>query len=178
MRRSSEVHRVNGLIVGSGRIASACPPWPLLVMDVEEWLRLLPALHEMNEEAAALEGDRELELQEHARGAAALRCLEHGRLPTKHEHPLLAMRCLLSPLVVTRATLEAYGMRLCELYRGPAAEPYFILDCRDSVLHLVPELEFLGDLVGPGMLSTTASAHWLSEYSLHLIDRHAHARIQ
>lgn len=173
MTRSSDILRVNGLVIGAGHIASACPPWPLLVMDVENWLRLLPALHTLNAEEAIQRGDIELEHQERSRGAVALRCLEKGGIPSKEEHPVLALRMLLSPLLVTNKSLDTYAMRLCELYPGPSSEPFWIIDARDSVLHLVPELEFLGDLVGPGMLATTAPAAWLSEYSIHLLERHA-----
>lgn len=176
MTRSSEIHRVNGLVVGNGRLATASPPWPLLVMDTENWLRILPALHEMNEADAARSGDVELQQQERLRGATALKCLEEGVFPPKNAHPILALRMLLSPMLVTSTSLEAYSMRLCELYCGPAIEPFWIIDARDSVVHLVPELEFLGDLIGPGMLATTAPAHWISEYSIHLLDRHNSAK--
>lgn len=173
MTRSSEIHRVNGLVIGHGRLASASPPWPLLVMDTENWLRILPALHELNEAEGVRTGDVELERQERMRGATALKCLEEGVLPSKDEHPILALRLLLSPRIVNVASLEKYAFQLAQLYGGPCAEPFFVLDARDSVLHLVTELEFLGDLVGPGMLATTAPAAWLSEYSIHLLERHA-----
>lgn len=172
MTRSSDIHRVNGLIVGHGRLASASPPWPLLVMDTQNWLRILPALHELNEAEGVRTGDVELERQERMRGATALKCLEEGVLPSKVEHPILALRLLLSPKVVTSGSLERYAFQLVQLYGGSCAEPFFLLDARDSVLHLVPELEFLGDLVGPGMLATTAPAAWISEYSIHLLERH------
>ncbi len=170
--------RLNGLVIGTGQIASSNPPWPLLVMDVEGWMRVLPELHAMNEEFAAKEGNCELERQEQARGAVALRCLEQGVMPTKEEHPVLAMRCLLSPLVVTHKSVETYAMRLSELYPGPSREPFWILDARDAVLHLVPEIGFLGEFIGPGMLSTTAPAEWMSEYSIHLLECHAKARVR
>jgi hypothetical protein len=173
MTRSSEIHRVNGLVVGNGRLATASPPWPLLVMDTQNWLRILPALHDLNQAEGARTGDVELEQQERMRGAIALKCLEEGVLPSKDEHPILALRLLLSPKVVTSGSLERYAFQIAQLYGGPCAEPFFVLDARDSVLHLVAELEFLGDLVGPGMLATTAPAAWLSEYSIHLLERHA-----
>lgn len=170
--RSSKIQRVNGLAVGNGRIASLSVPWPMLAFDVERWLQLLPTLHEINQEQAMFEGDRALEAQERSRGAAALRCLEQGVMPSPDEHPFLAIRMLCDPLVVGAHALEQYIFKLAEMHRGPSCEPFFLVDCRDGVLHLVRELEFLGDLVGPGMLSTTAPAEWLAEYVAQLLDRH------
>ncbi|GEM_PF-3612268 len=172
MNCRGEIQRVNGLAVGNGCIASLSVPWPLLALDVDRWLQLLPTLHEINQEQAMFEGDRALEAQERVRGAAALRCLEQGVLPNKDEHPFLALRMLCDPFVVGADALEQYIFKLAEMYEGPSCEPFFVVDCRDGVLHLVRELEFLGDLIGPGMLSTTAPAEWLGEYSAQLLERH------
>jgi len=79
---------------------------------------------------------------------------------------------LCDPFVVGADALEQYIFKLAEMYEGPSCEPFFVVDCRDGVLHLVRELEFLGDLIGPGMLSTTAPAEWLGEYSAQLLERH------
>ena len=173
--RSSVIQRVNGLAVGKGRIASLSVPWPLLAFDIDRWLRLLPTLHEINRQQAMIEGDRALETQERIRGAAALRCLEQGVFPSCDEHPFLALRMLCDPLVVSADAMEDYLFRLASSYPGPASEPFFVGDCRDGVLHLVCELEFLGDLIGPGMLSTTAPAAWLAEYVAQIVDRHRSA---
>lgn len=172
MTPTQDIVRVNGVVVGKDGVRSASPPWPLLVMDVESWLTQLPSLHEMNGADAARNGDIDLLLRECSRGVIALRCVAEGTIPTKEEHPILALRMLLSPLLVTNKNLRSYARRLCELYPGPSSEPFWIIDARDSVLHLVHELEFLGELVGPGMLSTTAPAEWLSEYASHLLERH------
>jgi hypothetical protein len=80
---------------------------------------------------------------------------------------------LCDPLVVGADALEEYMFGLAVLYPGPASEPFFLVDCRDGVLHLVRELEFLGELIGPGMLSTTAPAEWLAEYVAQLLNRHS-----
>ena len=61
---TSGIQRVNGLVVGTGRVVSMSPPWPLLVFDLTVWLKLLPDIHHMNESVAALEGDRVLEARE------------------------------------------------------------------------------------------------------------------
>lgn len=173
MRPSSEILRVNGIVVHPNHVAGISVPWPLLVMDVGAWLQLLPSLHEMNQEQARCAGEASLEEQERVRGAAALVCLQIGIRPTPEEHPILALRLLLEPSIVMQDTLDQYARALVERYPGPAAEPFFVLDCRDAVLHLVYELEFLGELVGPGMLSTTAPAEWMSEYAQHLLERHS-----
>jgi hypothetical protein len=170
--RPSGIQRVNGLVVGTGRLASMSPPWPLLVFDLTVWLKLLPDIHQLNETVAALEGDRVLEARERERGAVVLRCVENGVRPSPDDHPFLALRLLCEPGVVSADGLEEYAFRLSECYPGAAAEPFFLLDCRDGVLHLVEEVAFLGDLVGPGMLSTTAPAAWLADYSAQLIGRH------
>jgi hypothetical protein len=174
---STDIQRVNGVVIGCGRIASMSVPWPLLVCDVDRWLQLLPTLHDMNREQAMFDGDSVLEERERGRGAAALRCLEAGVRPTADDHPFLALRLLCDPTVVSADQLEDYTFRLAELYRGAAAEPFFVIDARDGVLHLVSELEFLGELVGPGMLSTTAPAEWLVEYSAQLLERHTRERV-
>lgn len=171
--KSSEILRVNGLAVGSGRAASLSVPWPMLALDVQRWLLLLPTLHELNQEQAMFDGDVALEAQERVRGAAALRWLEQGVAPSRDEHPLLSLRMLCDPLVVGADALEEYMFGLAVLYPGPASEPFFLVDCRDGVLHLVRELEFLGELIGPGMLSTTAPAEWLAEYVAQLLNRHS-----
>lgn len=171
--KSSEILRVNGLAVGSGRAASLSVPWPMLALDVQRWLQLLPTLHELNQEQAMFDGDVALEAQERVRGAAALRWLEQGVAPSRDEHPLLALRMLCDPLVVGADALEEYMFGLAVLYPGPASEPFFLVDCRDGVLHLVRELDFLGELIGPGMLSTTAPAEWLAEYVAQLLNRHS-----
>jgi hypothetical protein len=173
---AGEIQRVNGLAIADGRIASLSVPWPLLALDIDRWLQLLPTLHEINQEQAMFEGDRALEAQERSRGAAALRCLEQGVVPSPDEHPFLALRMLCHPFVVCACDLEHYIFSLAELYPGPGCEPFFVVDCRDGVLHLVRELEFLGDLIGPGMLSTTAPAEWLAEYVAQLQGRH-HAAV-
>lgn len=173
MRSSSEIIRVNGIVVHPNHVAGISVPWPLLVMDVGAWLHLLPTLHEMNQEQAMFAGEASLEEQERVRGAAALAYLQSGIRPTPEEHPILALRLLLEPSIVTQDTLDQYARALVERYPGPSAEPFFVVDCRDAVLHLVHELEFLGELVGPGMLATTAPAEWLCEYTLQLLERHA-----
>jgi len=173
-----EIQRVNGLAIANGRIASLSVPWPLLALDVNRWLQLLPTLHEINQEQAMFEGDRALEAQERNRGAAALRCLEQGDVPRPDEHPFLALRLLCDPPVVGADALEQYIFKLAEMYEGPSCEPFFVVDCRDGVLHLVRELAFLGDLVGPGMLSTTAPPEWLVEYTAQLLERHDKERVR
>jgi hypothetical protein len=174
---SADIQRVNGVVIGCGRVASMSVPWPLLICDVVRWLQLLPTLHDMNREQAIFDGDPAVEERERERGEAALRCLEAGVCPSPDDHPFLALRLLCDPVIVCAQESEDYFFRLAELYPGSAAEPFFVIDGRDGVMHLVNELEFLGELVGPGMLSTVAPAEWLVEYSRQLLERHGRERV-